>query len=231
MIGDTEHFTIGCDVWCTDGVCGRLQRVVVEPIDSVLTHLVVGPERADGRLVPVELVDPTPTLTADTIRLRCTNAQFDLLARADVTQFRPGASGHWNYGQEHMLSWPYYGLRLPGGLGGGMGIGPGGLGGTGGAPSGPRVLTRDRVPVAEVQVRRGQHVHAVDGTIGRVQGLVIDRADHHVTHVLLGGGHLWGHKSVAIPIGSIADVDDEVQINLTKDQVRDLPPVDLDQPE
>lgn len=94
------------------------------------------------------------------------------------------------------------------------------------------MITRDRVPVGEVQVqvqvRRGRHVHAVDGTIGQIKGLVVDRADHQVTHVLLGEGHLWGHKSVAIPVASVADVADGVRINLTKDQVRDLPAIDLD---
>jgi sporulation protein YlmC with PRC-barrel domain len=88
------------------------------------------------------------------------------------------------------------------------------------------------VPLGEVEVRRGDHVHATDGTIGRVQGLVIDPADHHVTHVLLDEGHLWGQKRVAIPISVVAAVDEDgVRLSLAKDQVRDLPPVDLDQPE
>ena len=77
-------------------------------------------------------------------------------------------------------------------------------------------------------MRRGDHVHATDGAIGKVQGLVIDRADHHVTHVLLQEGHLWGRKQVAIPIGAVASVDNGVRLTLTKDDVRDLPPIDLD---
>ena len=89
----------------------------------------------------------------------------------------------------------------------------------------------DRVPVGEVEVRRGEHVHATDGEIGRVQGLVIDPSDHHVTHVLLDEGHLWGQKQVAIPIGAVTSVDDGVRLNLTKDEVRDLPPVELAHPQ
>jgi hypothetical protein len=41
------------------------------------------------------------------------------------------------------------------------------------------------VPLGEVVVRRGEHVFATDGAIGRVQGLVIHPGDHGVTHVLL----------------------------------------------
>jgi sporulation protein YlmC with PRC-barrel domain len=92
---------------------------------------------------------------------------------------------------------------------------------------GPQVVTNDRVPVGEVEVRRGEHVFATDGAIGSVQGLVIDPSDHHVTHVLLDEGHLWGQKRVAIPIGAVKDVEDGVRLDLSKDEVRDLPEVGL----
>jgi hypothetical protein len=71
---------------------------------------------------------------------------------------------------------------------------------------------------------------AGDGDIGKVAGLVVDPSDHHVTHVLLDEGHLWGHKRVAIPIGAVAEVSaiDGVRVNLTKDEVRDLPAVEVD---
>ena len=79
-------------------------------------------------------------------------------------------------------------------------------------------------------MRCGEQVHATDGDIGRVQGLVIDPRDHHVTHVLLQEGHLWGRKDVAIPIGAVTGVDDGIQLSITKDEVQDLPPVDIDHP-
>jgi hypothetical protein len=84
------------------------------------------------------------------------------------------------------------------------------------------------VPVGEIEVCRGEHVHASDGDIGRIEGLVIDPADHRVTHVLLEQGHLWGKREIAIPIGAVAGVTvDGVTLKLTKAEVRDLPPVDL----
>ncbi len=92
----------------------------------------------------------------------------------------------------------------------------------------PKTATRDTVPLGEVDVRRGDHVRATDGDIGKVQGLVIDAANHHVTHVLLQEGHLWGRKEVAIPISAVTDVSDGIQLNLTRQQVEDLPPVDIE---
>jgi len=89
----------------------------------------------------------------------------------------------------------------------------------------------DRIPVGEVEVRRGDHVQANDGSIGHVRGLVVDPRDHHVTHVLLHEGHLWGGKRVVIPIGVVTRLDVGIRVDLSKEQVRDLPPVELDQPE
>jgi sporulation protein YlmC with PRC-barrel domain len=220
-MSETRDFTIGSEVACSDGVCGELKRVVIDPVARTLTHLVIEPKhrRGTGHLVPIDLVDST----ANEIRLRCTMSEFEALENAQETHFLPGASGEWGYERGEMLSWPYY---AAGGIGiGGLGVG-GGL--NLGMGSGPQTITSDRVPVGEVEVRRGEHVHARDGTIGRVQGLVIDPNDYHVTHVLLDEGHLWGEKSVAIPIGAVTGVDDGVRLSLTKDEVRDLPPVDLD---
>ncbi len=103
--------------------------------------------------------------------------------------------------------------------------------GTGRRPPGPVVVTNDSVPEGEVEVRRGEHVLATDGAIGRVRGLVVHPGDHCVTHVLLDEGHLWGQKRVAIPIGAVNDVEDGVRLNLTKDEVRDLPAVEVDEPD
>jgi hypothetical protein len=224
-MSEATQFTIGSAVACSDGPCGQLTRVVVDPVLRTLTHVVVEAEhrQGNGRLVPVGSVE---SAAAGEITLRSTLAEFHALCDAEETRFLPGASGEWDYQQEQMLSLPYYGL----GTGTGMGLGIGGM--HVGAPDlGPHPVIADRVPAGEVEVRRGDHVHAADGAIGQVQGLVIDPADHHVTHVLLDEGHLWGKKRVAIPISAVRDVDDGVRLTLTRDQVRDLPPIDLADPQ
>jgi sporulation protein YlmC with PRC-barrel domain len=217
-MSERAEFSIGSEVTCSDGVCGDLRRVVVDPVARALTHLVVEPRhgRGVGHLVPVDLV----AATTEGIQLRCTRSEFAALPDAEETRFLPGARGEWAYGQEHLLSWPYFGLHL-GAIGAMGGMDP---------SAGPEVITFDRVPAGEVEVRRGEHVHATDGTVGRVRGLVIDPRDHHMTHVLLDEGHLWGQKRVAIPISAVTGVEDGVRLSLTKHEVRDLPAVDLDQP-
>ena len=46
--------------------------------------------------------------------------------------------------------------------------------------------------------------------------------------MLLKEGHLWGRKEVAIPFDKVAGFDDVIRLNVTKQQVKDLPPVDID---
>jgi hypothetical protein len=221
-MSDAAEYTIGTEVTCSDGTCGDLGRVVVDPVARVLTHLVVEPKHrlGLGRLVPIGLVDAT----AGPIRLTCTMAEFDALEQAEETHFLSEEGEQLGYEAGEALAWPYYGLGMSMG-----GMAMGGAGADAMGMTGNPLITYDRVPVGEVEVRRGDQVHATDGGIGRLQGLVIDPRDHHVTHVLLAEGHLWGRKELAIPIGAVTDVSaDGVQLKLTKDEVRDLPPVDLD---
>lgn len=211
----TTQFRIGADAICSDGHRGEVSRVVVDPIARAVTHLVVEPKhrRGLGRLVPLEFVDAT----AGEIRLRCTQAAFEKLEPAEETHFLPGNSADADYGPGHVLVWPYFGMGLGGVADPGM-------------ANVSQPVTYDKVPLGDVEVRRGEKVHARDGDIGRVEGLVIDPRDRQVTHVLLQEGHLWGRKEVAIPIGAVIAVDDGIRLNITKQEVQDLPPVGVDHP-
>jgi sporulation protein YlmC with PRC-barrel domain len=216
-MGETTQFTIGAEASCTDGICGEVRQVVVDPLARAVTHLVVEPKHRSGlgRLVPLDLVDAT----TGEIRLRCTLAEFEKLDHAEETLFLPGRGGEYGgYGPGEALAWPYFGL-------GGV------LGDTLGVGNTPLPVVQDTIPLGEVAVRRGERVHATDGDIGRVHGLVIGPTNRHVTHVLLQEGHLWGRKDVAIPIGAVVGVDElGIRLNLTKEAVADLPPVDVDHP-
>jgi sporulation protein YlmC with PRC-barrel domain len=210
----TTQFTIGAAASCNDGICGEVSRVVVDPVARAVTHLVVEPKHRQGlgRLVSLDLV----VVTDGEIQIRCTQADFDKLEPAGETQFMPGSSGQPGYGPGQAYSWPYYGLGGMGGLGAG---------------TVSQHAVYDTIPLGKVAVRRGEPVHATDGEIGRVQGLVINPRNHHVTHVLLQEGHLWGRKEVAIPISAVAKVDIGIRLNIAKHDVQDLPPVDIDHPD
>jgi sporulation protein YlmC with PRC-barrel domain len=133
------------------------------------------------------------------------------LELAEENQFLPGSVGYATYGPGQSYSWPFFAL--------GMGIG--------GAGNLAQAVTYDTLPLGEVAIHRDERVHATDGEIGRVQGLVIEPVQHHVTHVLLQEGHFWGKKDVAIPISAVARIEGGIAVNLTKAQVQDLPEIDI----
>jgi sporulation protein YlmC with PRC-barrel domain len=208
-MAETTEFRIGADVSCTDGPCGEVIRVVINPVAEVVTHLVVEPSHREGlgRLVSLDLIQVDPA-TGD-IKLPLTLDEFDKLGHAEETDFLPGSGLNAGYNASQVYALPYYGL------------------GVGNVT--PPIVT-DTLPAGEVGIRRGQQVHATDGGIGRVQGLVIDRTTHHVTHFLLQEGHLWGKKDVAIPINAVKGIEEGIQLTLTKQEVQDLPAVDVHDP-
>ena len=221
-MGATQEFTIGTEVSCTDGACGKVSRVVIDPVAQVLTHLVVEPlhRRGLARLVPLELVERA----SEGVQLGCTTEQFDKLEAAEETDFLPGTEGYGGYASGESYMWPYYSL------GGGLGMGGLGVGGLG-VGNATQAVTRDTVPDGEISVRRGEPVHALDGDVGRVQGVVVDPQDHRVTHVLLQEGHLWGRKEVAIPVASISRAAAAgITVDLTREQIGDLPAVEIGNP-
>ena len=196
-IGEGETFTIGGHVDATDGRCGSLIRVIVDPTTESLTHLAVQPghhaERA--RLVPADLV---AGVEDQVIRLSCTAKQFEQLDAAENIELLSSA--------DLISTQQGIGIALPTGH-----------------HSKPRLS--DVVPTGEVAVRHGDAVHCKDGWIGSVDGLVIDPGSEHVTHVILQEGHLWGSKHVAIPIGPANRVENEIRVDLTKKEIEALPPV------
>jgi hypothetical protein len=206
-MAEATQFTIGVEASCRDGVCGKVIRIVVDPIARAVTDIVVEPPHRQGlgRLVPLQLV----SATAPEVTLTCTLAEFDALPLAEENRFLPGAGLFPGYSPGAVLALPYYGL---------------------GAGNVTPPVTVDTLPLGEVGVRRGETVRATDGEIGSVQGLVIDPATRHVTHVLLQEGHLWGRKEVAIPIGAVTDIADGIRLNLAKEDVQNLPAVEVEDP-
>jgi len=192
-------------------------HVVVDPVKRAVTHLVVEPRHRPGlgRLVPLDLVDAA---TPKEVRLRCTRSEFDQLRFAEDTDFAPRTSlnQYSGYSAEQKLMWPYYSP----------------IEGEGTPPTrdGEPTGAYGSLPPGEVEVRRNKRVYATDGEIGRVEGLVIESGSHHVSHVLLQEGHVFGRREVAIPIGAVTGVVDSVQLNITKQQAENLPLVNIDHP-
>ena len=204
---------LGKTILCTDGAVGELADVVVDPVKKRVTHLVVQPHGNLGpaRLVPADLADGE----AEGISLRCTRAEVEGFATIRESAYvRTGELPHddpdWDVGIEDVLAMPYY--TTPD-----VGVYP--------AFDEPYMMTYDRVPKGEAEIRRASAVVSADDEhLGTVEALVVD--GEAITHFVLERGHLWGRRDVTIPIGSVAKVEsDTVTLRITKDEVGDLPTV------
>jgi sporulation protein YlmC with PRC-barrel domain len=217
-LAEMTPFRIGADASCTDGACGQVSRIIVNPVTREVTHLAVDPghRRGLGRLVPVDLVDAT----TGQIRLGCTLAEFQTLRPAHEAESVRGLDPTGHDSAPQKVQWVVVGT----GSGVGVFARPA-------EPEAPQQVTVDFVPSGEVDIRRGLIVCATDGEIGLVQGLVVEPGGYQVTHVLLQAGHMRGRKEVAIPIGAVTKIGTMlIHLSLTKGQVKDLPPVAVDHP-
>jgi hypothetical protein len=88
----------------------------------------------------------------------------------------------------------------------------------------------DTFPLGDVEVRPGERATATDGSAGTVLGVVVDSKNHRLISVLLREGHLWSRKDVDIPVRDVAKVDTAMHLNISKDEVRLLPEVNLSDP-
>lgn len=201
------QLTLGTEVRCTDGACGRLHRIIVGPggpgAGATLTHLAVGPDGlSDGRLVPARLIAGVD----EHILLGCGIAEFGELEPATETA------------PEYTASWPY----PEQGPGGRFPFGVEGIERDTGY--GNRTTTRDRIPPGGAEIRRGEPVYAVDGQVGRIRGLFVDLRDRRVTRLLVESGHLGGHHArIAVPAASVRTFADGVRLGLSREEVHHHP--------
>jgi sporulation protein YlmC with PRC-barrel domain len=214
-------FVMGARVVCSDGFCGEVRRTILDPAARTVTHLVVGHghSTSEERLVPIDMAEEVD----GEIRLSCTLAQFGQLEPAEEVRLAEGVDYDGGYGSGAVQGYGNVGGMGVGGSSSGMGIGMG---------MGHRqpLLVEHSVPMGETEVERHEGVHATDGEIGKVEGFVVDRASHQVTHILLQEGHLWGRKEVAIPISAVDSVEAGIRLSITKKQVEALPPLSQGHP-
>lgn len=212
----------------TDGPCGEIADVVLDPVKWRVTHLVVQPRHHhdQARLVPIDAVTSND---ADHVVLSWSTEQVEHAAPVEETDFVsydnwPQIEGGWDVGVNRVLAWPYYPYA---------GLGMGGLGypysyGSGYGWGGPAVVTTtyDRVPDGTIEVRRASRVLSSDGhKVGHVDGFLVDRTSK-ITHLVLEHGHLWGHRDITIPIVDVERASsDSVQLRVTRDVIGEYPSV------
>lgn len=194
-MSEAAIYEFGSRVYCSDADCGELLQVVVEPEVPRLIQLVVC-SITDGA---ARLVDPAlARATRYGVLLDCAKSVFDRLPAAPVHgTTRPAAAPSVPEAQRVLDAQ--------------------------GVLEAQGVPEDQRVPEAQTRIRRGDHVHALDGDAGRVLGLIVRPEDEAITHVLLAVGHLWHRRPAAVPVDYVAGLGFAgLDVLLTRGQVADF---------
>ncbi|MBK5207437.1 MAG: PRC-barrel domain-containing protein [Polaromonas sp.] len=76
---------------------------------------------------------------------------------------------------------------------------------------------------------KGYHIHASDGDIGHVQGLLVDEETWAIRYIIVDTSNWWlGHQVLIAPqwIQDVSWPDAKVSVNLTRQAVKDAPAYD-----
>src|SRR3954453_18036922 len=202
---------LGCSVHCTDASFGELADVIVDPISRRVTHLVVEPHGGHhrARVVPIDRARPAD----DGLALDYSIADVEALEPLNESAYlRAGelvvADPEWDIGIQDVLALPVY-QELNG-----MG--------TAIDPDPHVMISYDRIPKNEVEIRRSSPVFSTGGHhLGHVEGFLIGAGD--AADIVLERGHLWGRREVVIPAAAVERVqNDSITLSLTKDEVGEL---------
>lgn len=200
--------SINATVECADGEGGKITRVILNPINQEITHLVVREKGLIGseRLVPIELVVES---SPQHVVLGCTQTELAAMENFTEVKYIPGFEPFEEYDPTHYHMMPYVTPNFEG------------------EPELEyRFLELERVPPGELEIERGASVYATDGRVGEVDEFLVSPENNQITHLVLQEGHLWGKKLVTIPISQIDHFeDDNIYLKLNKESLDAMPAV------
>ena len=237
---DMEDYTIGA----TDGIIGHVKDFYLDDEAWVIRYLVVETgERLSRRRVLISRIGiGQPNWSEKILPVSITQEQVrnspDIDTNKPVSrQQEMGYLGYYGYGQ-------YWG---GGGLWG-AGLYPdilqAGLQSTGSSIDGRGSQTQKARPGAAADTARHHHddphlrsgnavmrcyVHASDGDIGHVQGLLVEEKSWAIRYIIVNTSNWWlGHEVLIAPqwIDDVNWAESKVFVDLTRQAVKNAPPYD-----
>lgn len=213
---------IRADVYCTDGICGRLSRLVVDRASRKLTHLVVHEPAFTGvdRIVPSEYLAGSESKA---VWLSLNKAQFagkpTFTYLASQALLEGEGRPHYSDPQYGFAEGTHWDFAQPTPEG------------TAPAPSEHAqnvdvAAPKDEITRGELGVDEHIRVNSLDGSLGTLQEVVIDPGTKVVTHIVMRESQLLGHRDVRIAVGNIDKVrNGTIYLALSTEQVHALPKV------
>jgi hypothetical protein len=192
------------EVYCADGIAGRITYTIGNPANRQITHVVVMGllPPFHETLVPVDQVAET---TDNRIRLKCTRAELHKMNPFEIEEYvqteipgylywstAPDVPAVPGYTMEPMITF---------------------------APE-----KRRNVPVGEIVLRRGARVEGTDGYVGHVDELLINSNNMQVTHLILLERHIFQQREITSPVSQIDHIDENtIYLKLDRQSIEELP--------
>jgi sporulation protein YlmC with PRC-barrel domain len=181
---------------------GHVTGIVVDPKTSEMTHIIVKIDHVE-RIVPASLI---LNASADLLKLDCTIDHLREQQPLIETDYVRSTVDHYDM----LPIYTYVGINPPIPVATSPEMYP---------------VEHENIPSGEQEIRHGLSVFARDGRVGRVDDVVIDPANGHITAVILREGHLWGAKEVTVAASHIKSIEDDgIYLKMTKDEVAQLQP-------
>ena len=199
------HFVIGAPVYCTDGDCGRVSKVVVDPHTHRITDLIVekGFLLTTDRVLPIDLVNRA---SAEGIYLTLSGAELKDYPEYREIEFRDAPSfkaGGYDLRDVRCWQMPYRMACKD--------------------PVIPMVRRRIREGLSGelAVIERGTPVKNAQGTVGYVDHVLVSPKSGEITHLVIRKGLVLYYP--ILPVSDVREMSDEaVTIGLTDEQIKGL---------
>jgi hypothetical protein len=241
---DMEGYSIGA----TDGVIGQVRDFYFDDESWVIRYLVVETDawHANKRVLVSPLSLGRPDWSKKEFPASITKYQISKSPDIDTDkpisqQHEMGYLGYYGYGNYWGGSGLWGGALYPDMLQGGLESARDGSAGAD-LPGGRRTIGTSRYASRprhdDPHLRSGNavmryYVHASDGDIGHVQGILVDERSWAIHYVIVNTSNWWlGHQVLIAPewIDDIDWAESKLLVDLTRRSVKDAPRYDPDLP-
>jgi sporulation protein YlmC with PRC-barrel domain len=186
-------FDIGADVVCEDGRCGKLARVVIDPVTEQVTDLIVarGLLQRETRVVPVSTVK---SAVPGQVELSIPGSALKAYRAFKEVAYR-APSADWHAGRYRSEDVRYSMLAYEG------------LGRRSVMPSRQHHL-QEGISLDQRTIGQGTQVRDAEGNAGEVDHVLVDCLRSDITHIVVRHGLLG--DAVIVPVAMISRVEDKV---------------------
>lgn len=192
-------FHMGASVHCTDGRCGKLVKLVVDPQSQQITDLIVekGFLLKQDRVLPVATVE---RVTPDDIYLTIhSDSLGDYAEYKEVTVEEPIPEAGYRLGVAMNMDGTFSEPRIPT----------------------IRKRLREGIAAGKAVLDRHSEVETLDKVIGHVDHVIVDGETDVITHLVMRRGFFGDYR--VIPVEMVEEVGDDIFVLLSREELNALP--------